>query len=176
MTTALATRSSRGEQRPAIFKLAENDAFFQRLGEVYDAIARRAYDLFEIRGRQDGHDWEDWFQAEFEALNPMPVEIRDADNELIVHADLPGFTDKDIEVRVEPQRLIISGKREEVHDERKQKTLYSERRSNEVLRTLDLPEPIDPDKVKATLHDGTLEIALPKAQPAKKVPVSTKAA
>ena len=27
------------------------------------AIARRAYELFEARGRAPGHDWEDWFRA-----------------------------------------------------------------------------------------------------------------
>ena len=32
----------------------------------HDAIARRAYELYELRGRQDGNDWDDWFQAEDE--------------------------------------------------------------------------------------------------------------
>jgi hypothetical protein len=31
-----------------------------------DAIERRAYELYEQRGREDGHDWEDWLQAERE--------------------------------------------------------------------------------------------------------------
>lgn len=37
-------------------------------------IARRAYDLYLARGREDGHDLEDWLQAELE-LNggPKPV-------------------------------------------------------------------------------------------------------
>ena len=29
-------------------------------------IARRAYELFETRGGENGHDWEDWFRAELE--------------------------------------------------------------------------------------------------------------
>jgi len=29
-------------------------------------IARRAYDLYLARGREDGHDVEDWLQAEYE--------------------------------------------------------------------------------------------------------------
>jgi hypothetical protein len=35
-------------------------------GPTHDEIARRAYQLFEERGREPGHDWEDWFQAERE--------------------------------------------------------------------------------------------------------------
>ena len=31
-----------------------------------DDIARRAYDLYLARGREDGHDVEDWMQAERE--------------------------------------------------------------------------------------------------------------
>lgn len=36
---------------------------------VLTAIQRRAYDLFELRGRKHGFDWQDWFQAEREALS-----------------------------------------------------------------------------------------------------------
>ena len=32
----------------------------------HDEIARRAYQLFEERGREPGHEWEDWFRAEHE--------------------------------------------------------------------------------------------------------------
>jgi hypothetical protein len=31
-----------------------------------DDVARRAYDLYAARGRKDGHDIEDWLQAERE--------------------------------------------------------------------------------------------------------------
>jgi HSP20 family protein len=174
MTTELA--KSHSVKQPSILKLMDDDPFFQRMRDVYDTLARRAYELFDGRGRQDGHDLEDWFRAESELLSPMPLEVDEANDELIVRADVPGFRDKEIEVRVEPRRLIISGKREQVRDEKKRKTVYSERRSDEVFRTLELSEEIDPDKVKATLQDGTLEISLPKARPARKVPVSAKAA
>ena len=30
----------------------------------HDDIARRAYELYEARGREDGHDQDDWLQAE----------------------------------------------------------------------------------------------------------------
>jgi hypothetical protein len=33
---------------------------------AHDDIAGRAYQLFEERGGEHGHDWEDWFQAERE--------------------------------------------------------------------------------------------------------------
>ena len=33
-----------------------------------DAIARRAYELFEKRGREMGHDLDDWLRAEHEMM------------------------------------------------------------------------------------------------------------
>ena len=29
-----------------------------------DQVAQRAYDLYRLRGGEDGHDMDDWFQAE----------------------------------------------------------------------------------------------------------------
>lgn len=31
-----------------------------------DRVAQRAYERYEARGREDGHDMEDWFEAEQE--------------------------------------------------------------------------------------------------------------
>lgn len=46
-----------------------------RVGQpTHDDIARRAYALYEQRGRADGLDWQDWFQAERELqllANPL---------------------------------------------------------------------------------------------------------
>ena len=38
-------------------------------------VARRAYELYEQRGGQDGRDWDDWFQAEQE-LRASPAAVR----------------------------------------------------------------------------------------------------
>ena len=37
-----------------------------------DAIAQRAYALYLARGAQEGHDLEDWLQAERELRNDLP--------------------------------------------------------------------------------------------------------
>ncbi len=151
-------------------------SLLRSIGEIENKIARRAYELFASSGFTDGHDLEDWLFAESELLGRMPVEVTETQNELTVNAGLPGFTEKDIEIRVEPRRLFISGKREEKSESKKKgETVYSER-SNQVFRTVDLPAEIDPDKVKATLSKGELEITLPKKEIGKKVTIEEKAA
>ena len=39
-------------------------------------IRVRAYELFEQRGREDGHDLDDWLKAEAEFTMPARSEIR----------------------------------------------------------------------------------------------------
>jgi hypothetical protein len=36
---------------------------------VEDQVRRRAYELYEQRGREDGHDVEDWLRAEEEVTH-----------------------------------------------------------------------------------------------------------
>jgi len=36
--------------------------------DVREQIARRAYELYEARGREDGHDVDDWLRAEAEII------------------------------------------------------------------------------------------------------------
>jgi hypothetical protein len=35
-------------------------------GDLEERIRARAYELYELRGREDGHDVEDWLRAEAE--------------------------------------------------------------------------------------------------------------
>jgi HSP20 family protein len=151
-------------------------SFLRSIAEIENKIARRAYELFASSGFTDGHDLEDWLFAESELFSRMPVELSETEKELTITAGLPGFTEKDIEIRVEPRRLFITAKREEKsEDKKKGETVYSER-SNQVFRTIDLPAEVDPDKVKATLSKGELEITLPKKEIGEKILIEQKVA
>ena len=161
---------------PEVRKFSAGDSFFERVQEINDLIARRAYELFASRESTHGHHHEDWLRAETEILCTTPLDVRETETELTVLAELPGFSEKEIELRVEPRRLFITGKREEVSEQTKGKTVYSERRPTQIFRVLDLPASIDPNEVKATLSNGLLEITLSKVAIGKKIPVLVKAA
>jgi HSP20 family protein len=93
---------------------------------------------------------------------------------LTVKAEVPGFTATELNIQVDGTGLQISGKHESKEEGKKGKTLYSERCAKEIFRSVTLPVAVDGSKVKATLKDGILNIELPKASPAKIVPVETK--
>jgi len=147
-----------------------------QFSQIYDGIARRAFDIFESRGRPPGHELEDWFRAESELLRPVPVNVAESDGEYIVRAEVPGFGDKDIEVIVEPLYLAISGKRETKEDEQNEEIICCESRADRIFRVLDLPPSVDTSKVSITLRDGILIVDLPKARNAEKVHVEPIAA
>jgi HSP20 family molecular chaperone IbpA len=173
-TTPVLQRSS----TPRVRRLLEGDGLLERMNSLQNEIARRAFQLFERNGFRMGEDLENWLRAESELLHPIQVELAEDEdrNELILRAELPGFTEKDVEVKTEPGRIYITGKLEEKKEEKKEKTLYSELRSREVFRSIELPEQIDPEKVQATMSHGVLELRMPRAETQKKVPVKVKAA
>lgn len=152
------------------------DAFFELAQEFSDLITRRAYELYLLRGCVDGHDREDWAQAASEILLNVPVDVLETETGLRIRADVPGFSEKELEVRVTTRSLCITGKREEQTEQNDEKFVYAERRSNQVFRALELPYEIDPDRVDATVSNGVLEIKLLKVGLGKKVSVLTKGA
>jgi HSP20 family protein len=149
---------------------------YDYMNELYDKIAKLAFSFFERDGRVHGHDVDHWLTAEADLLNPVPFELSESEFELSVRAQVPGFTEKELEIIAEPGRLFIKGKTEKKSEEKKKKTLYSEFSSNEIFRGISLPTEIDPEKVNATLNNGVLEISMQKAMPAKKISAAAKAA
>ena len=147
-----------------------------RFQQVFDSIEKRAFEIFNNNGRWFGHDLSDWFQAESEILRPLHLEIAETDEALTIRAEAPGFTAKELDIRVEGNLLTISGKHESKEESTKGKTIYSERCANEIFRSVYLSSDVDGAKVNATLKDGVLNIELPKAPHAKSVRIEPKAA
>ena len=157
-------------------KQTEIENVFNRVQQVYDSIARRAFEIFDNNGKWFGHDLDDWLKAESELLHPVHLEIAETEDNLTVRAEVPGFNTKELQINVEPRRLTISGKHEAEEESKKGKTIYSERCAREIMRVVALPADVDSSKVTATLKDGVLNIELPKAAHAKTVRVEPKAA
>jgi HSP20 family molecular chaperone IbpA len=143
---------------------AKRENVFDQMDAVFDRITRRAFQLFEEDGHMVGRDLQHWFNAEQELLHPVCTELTEAENLLTLKAEVPGFSEKELEIKVEPRRVLISGERESTSkEERKAKTIRSEMSSDQILRVVELPVDIETDKVTATLKDGMLAIEMRKA-------------
>jgi HSP20 family molecular chaperone IbpA len=168
------TAAVRRAEEPA--KLIKYGSVLEQIQDIFNALSRRAYEIFEGNGRTFGRDLEHWFQAERELLHPVHVSIEESDDSLAVKAEVPGFSKKELEISLEPRRLTITGKREAKKEEKKGKTVYAERCSDQILRIVDLPVAIKTDKVNATLKNGVLEFTLPKVVKAHTIRIHPKAA
>ncbi len=145
-------------------RLVSSDQIFDRMKETFDTLARRAFEIFESNGRRFGRDLDDWFQAEGELLHPLHLEISETEGALTVQVEVPGFTEKDIEINLEPRRMTVSGTRESAEQRKQGKTVYSERCSNRIFRVVDLPAEVDTasSAIEATYDKGMLTLTLPK--------------
>lgn len=139
------------------------DILLNRKIEIDVMIARRAFQLFEGRGGGHGHDVDDWITAELELLRPFRHDLKESAEAVIFHAELPcSFTPDQLNVSVEPRRLIISGERElEVTCVGNVPT-HVEKRTERIFRMEKLPVDIDPARTSAKVKYEVLEIVMPK--------------
>jgi HSP20 family protein len=158
-----------------ISRLIEGDTFAERMGQMSAAIAHRAYELFEARGSEHGHDLQDWFRAESELLAPLPATIIDTDGALTVRAELRGLIGKDVEVLAEPKHLIVRPG-SQTSEQDNGRAVFQGKISGEVFQALELPCEVDPHNMKATIENEVVEVTLAKVNPGKKNAVWTKAA
>jgi HSP20 family protein len=103
------------------------------------------------------------------------VDIEERADHFLVSADLPGVSEKDIEVKVQDGVLLLSGKREVSKEEKTEAGCYRERSSGSFCRTFTLGDGVDPEKIEAAYKNGVLTVKLPKKEETKprQIPVST---
>lgn len=98
------------------------------------------------------------------------LDVKDNDREVIVTAELPGMTDKDVELLLDNGMLTIRGEKKG-EEERG----YSERWYGRFERQIPLPSSVDEEHCKAEFHDGLLTVTLTKIEGAenrKRIPIN----
>ena len=137
----------------------------------FRGLARLEREMEEMFGRMPTWPW-----ADAERGWAPPVDMIDTKDEIVLRADLPGLTEKDVEVTVQDGTLGIKGERKAETEEKKDDYYYCERSYGGFARMLTLPTGVDPEKVKATFKNGVLEVRMPKAAAAKGTKVEVNAA
>ncbi|MCP4119890.1 MAG: Hsp20/alpha crystallin family protein [Desulfobacteraceae bacterium] len=101
------------------------------------------------------------------------VDIYENEDEILLHADMPGVTKEDISINIDNGKLHLTGVR----------GLKTEGAANwvefgdvEYVRSFSVPQTIDIEKVNAELKDGVLKLHLPKSEAAKPRQIEIKAA
>jgi HSP20 family protein len=142
---------------------------FEEIAKRLEAVRERAFDLFEKRGRELGHDREDWLAAERELFDWPAAEFAEKDGAYEIHVTLPGFEAKDVEVSATPTEVVVHASMEERKKTQKGRVLWTEFGSNEVYRHFGVPNPINVDKMTANLENGLLRITAPETAKPKEI-------
>ena len=103
-----------------------------------------------------------------------PVNIAETDRALHVELELPGVEEKNIDVEIHGNQLIVKATRE-FHEENAEWHAV-EHRYGSIARRIMLPRGLDSEAVTATFENGILKIEVPKAEPieARKIEIKTK--
>jgi len=107
------------------------------------------------------------FWSDFPSVSPVKnprVDIRENENGYLLEAELPGLSEKDVEVNVEKHVLTISSVKstEEKKEEVQSEFLVRERSTYEFRRSFVLPEGVAEDKIKGEFKHGVLSLNIPK--------------
>ena len=97
-------------------------------------------------------------------------DVAETDDAVKISADLPGLTEKDIDVSLADGVLTIKGERKtETETDEKDKHYHRVERSYGAFeRAMSLPSDVDESKIAADFKNGVLELTLPKKPEAKK--------
>ncbi len=100
------------------------------------------------------------------------LDVNEKDDEVVITAEVPGMTDKDVDLFVQKGILTIRGEKKGEKEERG----YSERFYGRFERQVPLPTSVDEAHCRAEFHDGLLTIHLPKTREAeadkKRIPIN----
>ncbi|AEB67911.1 heat shock protein Hsp20 [Methanothrix soehngenii GP6] len=96
--------------------------------------------------------------SETKSLDRAPLDLIDADVELIALVALPGASKDMIDLRVTEDSLYVDAKA----SPREGRYLRQELNSISLKREIKLPAEVKPEQVRAMFKDGILEVHLPK--------------
>lgn len=116
-----------------------------------------------------------WTSRDVQTFMP-DFEVKETQNAFVFKADMPGVDEKNIDVKLNNNRLTVSGTRETEKIEQNDTFYASERSYGSFTRSFMLPAGFDGEKVAAELAKGVLTITIAKKPEAaaQKVNITSK--
>ena len=96
-----------------------------------------------------------------------PVDVYEDEHNFTLKIEVPGVEEKDIDVRIENNTLIVHGERKFEKEEKEENYCCVERQYGSFTRSFTLPSSVDPGQVTAHYDKGVLKIKLAKKAEAK---------
>ena len=104
------------------------------------------------------------------------MDVTETDKQIEITAELPGLEEKDVQVNVADNVLTIRGEKKAEKEEKDKAYRLVERSYGSFVRSLELPEGVNADAIKASIEKGVLKVTVPKPAPAQVKKIDVKAA
>lgn len=128
---------------------------FEEMERLVDRLSRR----FE-----PSDDWWEGDEPFSRWREEMAVDLVERDDEFVVTVDLPGFEKEEVDVNVTDHTLRIEAEHDESVEEAEESYLRRERRESSQLRSIRLPDAVEPEAVSAKIRNGVLTVTLPRLE------------
>lgn len=132
--------------------------FLHGMNELFEGIVK---DFGKIRLPSIEHVWKEPVMA-----SPK-IDISETNDAYNVKAELPGLEEKDIELAIDHDIIVIRGEKKKEREEKKKNYFFSEHNIAHYYGELPMPWGVDVEQIKATFKKGVLKVALPKLEKAK---------
>lgn len=133
------------------------DSIADDLQAMENRIRQRAYEIFSQHGFP-GKDLDNWLMAEGELAWQPSIELREKDTEFVLNVAVPGVDPKAIAVEVTPEVILVKASLRPLREDHEGAFYASELKGGDLFRAVRLPRKIDPDKVKAKVENGMLQL------------------
>jgi HSP20 family protein len=104
------------------------------------------------------------------------LDVTETDKQIEITAELPGLEEKDVQVNLADNVLTIRGEKKAEKEEKDKTYRLVERSYGSFVRSLELPEGVNADAIKASIDKGVLKVTVPKPTPAQVKKIDVKAA
>lgn len=127
-------------------------------------------ELSELRTRFD-RMFSDLTDGSTGAWTPA-IDVERDNGNLVVRADVPGIKPEEVKIEIRDDILTVSGEHEDTTEKEDRHYVRRERRYGSFSRSMALPVSVDAKQIKATTHDGVVEVTIPLPKEADKEPVT----
>lgn len=139
------------------WKKNRDGAALDRIDNPFGLLHREINDLFDSFSPWGGWSLQD----------PAGFELSETDDEISVRAELPGMDEKDIDVSLDEDMLVIRGEHRQESEKKKRRMHISQMSVGSVHRSIQLPAEVDASRAKAEFKRGVLTLTFPKTERAK---------
>jgi len=137
---------------------------FLKLRNIFNELFERSFREHTL-GEEVGPDF--WMP---------PVDIYDDQDHVSIKMEIPGVVRDDIDIEFSGGKLVIKGERLPTYGKGQAEYHRIERQHGPFRRVIDLPIPVETEKISARYDQGVLSIVLPIRSDAKvkKIPINVK--